>query len=137
MSLDLALNVARSGLAAVQRGLAQNAQNVANADTPGYTRKAAAREALVAGGAPTGVRTAPESRASRGRYIQKPSRYRSSQRQPREGRLCGPDVQSRGVVACRGAEPGGMRRGAGSARPRRGGGGGGGGGGTTPPMPGA
>ena len=38
MSLDLALNIARSGLAAVQRGLAQNAQNVANADTAGYTR---------------------------------------------------------------------------------------------------
>ena len=40
MSLDLALGIARSGLAAVQRGLAQNAQNVANAETAGYTRKA-------------------------------------------------------------------------------------------------
>jgi flagellar hook-associated protein 1 FlgK len=57
MSLDLALQVARSGLAAVQRGLAQTAQNVANADTPGYTRKAAPQESMVAGGQPMGLRT--------------------------------------------------------------------------------
>ena len=62
MSLDLALNIARSGLAAVQRGLAQNAQNVSNADTAGYTRKAVAQEALVAGDAPMGVRTAEARR---------------------------------------------------------------------------
>ncbi len=62
MSLDLALNIARSGLAAVQRGLAQNAQNVSNADTAGYTRKAVAQESLVAGGAPMGVRTAEARR---------------------------------------------------------------------------
>ena len=52
MSPDLALNIARSGLAAVQRGLAQNAQNVSNAETPGYTRKAVPQESLVAGGRP-------------------------------------------------------------------------------------
>ena len=62
MSLDLALNVARSGLAAVQRGLAQNAQNVANAETAGYTRKAVAQESLVAGGRPMGLRTAEARR---------------------------------------------------------------------------
>jgi flagellar hook-associated protein 1 len=62
MSLDLALNVARSGLAAVQRGLAQNAQNVANADTEGYTRKAVAQESLVASGQPMGLRTAEARR---------------------------------------------------------------------------
>ena len=62
MSLDLALNIARSGLAAVQRGLAQNAQNVSNADTAGYTRKAAAQESLVAGDSPMGVRTAEARR---------------------------------------------------------------------------
>src|SRR5918997_994026 len=62
MSLDLALNIARSGLAAVQRGLAQNAQNVTNADTAGYTRKAVAQESLVAGDAPMGVRTAEARR---------------------------------------------------------------------------
>ena len=38
MSLDAALLIARSGLTAVQRGLAQASQNVANADTPGYSR---------------------------------------------------------------------------------------------------
>ena len=62
MSLDLALNIARSGLAAVQRGLAQNAQNVANADTPGYTRKAVPQESLVAGDRPMGLRTAEARR---------------------------------------------------------------------------
>lgn len=62
MSLDLALHVARSGLAAVQRGLAQTAQNVANADTPGYTRKAAPQESMVAGGQPMGLRTAEARR---------------------------------------------------------------------------
>jgi flagellar hook-associated protein 1 FlgK len=62
MSLDLALSIARSGLAAVQRGLAQNAQNVANADTPGYTRKAVPQESLVAGDQPMGLRTAEARR---------------------------------------------------------------------------
>jgi flagellar hook-associated protein 1 len=62
MSLDLALNVARSGLAAVQRGLAQNAQNISNAETAGYTRKAVAQESLVAGGQPMGLRTAEARR---------------------------------------------------------------------------
>ena len=49
MSLDLALGIARSGLAAVQRGLAQGAQNVANADTAGYTRKAVPQSSLAVG----------------------------------------------------------------------------------------
>ena len=62
MSLDLALSVARSGLAAVQRGLAQSAQNAANADTPGYTRKAVPQDSLAADGRPMGVRTAEARR---------------------------------------------------------------------------
>jgi flagellar hook-associated protein 1 len=62
MSLDLALNIARSGLAAVQRGLAQNAQNVANADTAGYTRKSVGQQSLVADGLPMGLRTAEARR---------------------------------------------------------------------------
>jgi flagellar hook-associated protein 1 FlgK len=62
MSLDLALGIARSGLAAVQRGLAQNAQNVANADTQGYTRKAVGQSSLVADGQPMGLRTAEARR---------------------------------------------------------------------------
>lgn len=62
MSLDLALNIARSGLAAVQRGLAQGAQNVANAETAGYTRKTAIQESLVLDGQPSGLRTAEAQR---------------------------------------------------------------------------
>ncbi len=62
MSLDLALGIARSGLAAVQRGLAQGAQNVANADTPGYTRKAVPQSSLAAGDQPMGLRTAEARR---------------------------------------------------------------------------
>lgn len=63
MSLDIALSVARSGLAAVQRGLAQTSQNIANADTPGYTRKTAAQTALTTGDLPVGVRTGEAQRA--------------------------------------------------------------------------
>lgn len=62
MSLDLALHAARSGLAAVQRGLAQASQNVANADTPAYTRKAIPQQAVVAGATPFGVRTGEAQR---------------------------------------------------------------------------
>ena len=62
MSLDLALGIARSGLAAVQRGLAQNAQNVANTDTPGYTRKAVPQSSLAVGDQPMGLRTAEARR---------------------------------------------------------------------------
>ena len=63
MSLDLALGIARSGLAAVQRGLAQASQNVGNAETPGYTRKSLPREAVAAGAMPGGVRTGEAQRA--------------------------------------------------------------------------
>ena len=42
MSLDTALLTARSGLLHTQRALASAANNVANADTPGYTRKTVA-----------------------------------------------------------------------------------------------
>jgi flagellar hook-associated protein 1 FlgK len=63
MSLDLALGIARSGLAAVQRGLAQGAQNIANAETPGYTRKALPQQAAVVGDRPLGLRTAEAQRA--------------------------------------------------------------------------
>ena len=72
MSLDLALGIARSGLAAVQRGLAQNAQNVANADTPGYTRKAVPQESLVVGDRPMGLRTAEARRARIGSLAARP-----------------------------------------------------------------
>lgn len=63
MSLDAALLIARSGLAAVQRGLAQASQNVANADTPGYTRKTVPQQALTVGDSPAGLRSADAARA--------------------------------------------------------------------------
>ncbi|WP_338663420.1 flagellar basal body rod C-terminal domain-containing protein [Pararoseomonas sp. SCSIO 73927] len=63
MSLDLALSIARSGLSHVNRQLAQSAANVANAATPGYTRKEVRGEALVAGTLSSGVRSAEATRA--------------------------------------------------------------------------
>src|ERR671933_128018 len=63
MSLDAALLVARSGLAAVQRGLAQASQNVANAETPGYTRKAVPQQALTVGDSPAGLRSGEAQRS--------------------------------------------------------------------------
>lgn len=63
MSLDAALLIARSGLAAVQRGLAQASQNVANADTAGYTRKTVPQQAVTVGDSPAGLRSAEAARA--------------------------------------------------------------------------
>jgi flagellar hook-associated protein 1 len=62
MSLDLALGIARSGLLAVQRGLAQASQNIANAETPGYTRKTVAQQAVTVQDRPAGLRTAEAQR---------------------------------------------------------------------------
>ncbi len=56
MSLDLAIGIARSGLQATQRALANVSQNISNAETPGYTRKTGAAESRTAGGMPLGVR---------------------------------------------------------------------------------
>ena len=56
MSLDLAIGIARSGLQATQRALANVSQNITNAETPGYTRKTGAAESRTAGGMPLGVR---------------------------------------------------------------------------------
>lgn len=56
MSLDLAFGIAKSGLLATQRQLAQVSQNIANADTPGYTRKELPPGAVSADGSPLGVR---------------------------------------------------------------------------------
>ena len=63
MSLDLALTIARSGLASIQRNLAQTAQNIANAETPGYTRKTIPQQAMVAGETPLGLRNTDAQRA--------------------------------------------------------------------------
>jgi flagellar hook-associated protein 1 FlgK len=56
MSLDLAFGIARSGLAATQRALAQTSQNLINAETPGHTRKSTEPQAVSVGGMPLGVR---------------------------------------------------------------------------------
>ena len=61
MSLDLALSIARTGLAATQRALAQASHNIANAGTEGFTRKRIDVEAQDAGGQPQGVRS-PQAR---------------------------------------------------------------------------
>jgi flagellar hook-associated protein 1 FlgK len=63
MSLDLALGIARSGLAAVQRSLAQASQNVANAETPGYVRKTVPQQSLVVADMPAGLRSGDTQRA--------------------------------------------------------------------------
>ena len=57
MGLDLAIGIARSGLAATQRAMAQASQNIANAQTEGYTRKRIDAQAQDAGGQPQGVRS--------------------------------------------------------------------------------
>lgn len=57
MSLDVALHNARSGLAHVNRAMAQSADNVANAGTEGFTRKVVEGRAAVAGGQAFGVRS--------------------------------------------------------------------------------
>jgi flagellar hook-associated protein 1 FlgK len=56
MSIDLAIGIARSGLQATQRALANVSQNITNAETPGYTRKTGMAESRTAGGMPLGVR---------------------------------------------------------------------------------
>ncbi len=62
MSLDLSLGIARSGLSAAQRALAQASQNIGNAETPGYTRKSIVRVAQIADGTPAGVRVSEGAR---------------------------------------------------------------------------
>jgi flagellar hook-associated protein 1 FlgK len=57
MSIDAALLIARSGLLHTQRALSNAAENVANANTEGYTRKRIAGQAISANGQGSGVRT--------------------------------------------------------------------------------
>ena len=56
MSLDLAFGIARNGLLATQRALANVAQNITNADTPGYTRKSATAVSITTNGMPLGAK---------------------------------------------------------------------------------
>lgn len=55
MSLSIAINNALSGLAASQQGLSVISQNVANANTEGYSRKIANQSTIVVGGVGNGV----------------------------------------------------------------------------------
>jgi flagellar hook-associated protein 1 len=63
MSLDVALTAARTGLALVNRQLAQSAADIANAGTPGYSNKRVEGRAVVAEGRGYGVRDLPTQRA--------------------------------------------------------------------------
>lgn len=57
MSIDAALLIARSGLMHTQRALSNAADNVANAEAEGYTRKRIIGEAVSSGGQGMGVRS--------------------------------------------------------------------------------
>ena len=57
MSIDAALLIARSGLLHTQRALSNAADNVANAEVEGYTRKRIVGDALSVSGQGTGVRS--------------------------------------------------------------------------------
>lgn len=57
MSIDAALLIARSGLLQTQRALSNAADNVANAETEGYTRKRLPGQAVSANGQGMGVRS--------------------------------------------------------------------------------
>ncbi|MEK0085053.1 flagellar hook-associated protein FlgK [Benzoatithermus flavus] len=63
MSLFSVLSIATSGLAVAQRALSVTANNVANANTEGYTRKVAHQEALVLDGRGAGARPTDATRA--------------------------------------------------------------------------
>jgi len=62
MSLSLALDSALSGLTAAQRQTALLSRNIANANTPGYTRKSADLASLVLAGTGAGVQITGISR---------------------------------------------------------------------------
>ena len=63
MSLTLALDSALSGLMAAQRQTALLSRNIANANTPGYTRKDAALSSLLVAGEGRGVQVAGVTRS--------------------------------------------------------------------------
>jgi flagellar hook-associated protein 1 FlgK len=77
MSIAQALNTAAAGLRSAQAGLSIVAANVANAQTPGYTRKTLQTQATAAGGDLISVRVASVSREL-DQYLQKQLRTESS-----------------------------------------------------------
>ncbi len=62
MSLDAALSIAGSGLAAINAQLGLVSHNVANASTPGYATEVASEQSVTAGGIGMGVLSAPAQR---------------------------------------------------------------------------
>ncbi|HEX2525845.1 MAG TPA: flagellar hook-associated protein FlgK [Geminicoccus sp.] len=64
MSLTSTLNNALSGLAAAQNALANTANNVANVNTPGYSRKVIQQETRVIAGEGAGVRSLDVTRVA-------------------------------------------------------------------------
>jgi flagellar hook-associated protein 1 FlgK len=77
MSLTQALATAVSGLRVSQQGLSIVAGNVANAQTPGYVRKAAVQVATTAGGTSAGVQIDAINRQL-DQYVQRQMRTESS-----------------------------------------------------------
>ena len=64
MSLSATLANALSGLNVAQQALSVTANNVANANTPGYSRKVLDQEAVVVADRGAGRSSRPRSRAS-------------------------------------------------------------------------
>lgn len=62
MNLYSALSIASGGLANIDRQLDVISHNVANANTPGYSREIATQSSVTAGGVGLGVRTQPTQR---------------------------------------------------------------------------
>ncbi|GGB25965.1 hypothetical protein GCM10011505_03990 [Tistrella bauzanensis] len=63
LSLDTAFRNAVSGLNAAQAGLSVTSQNVANANTPGYSRKIVSQESVITGSTGSGVAVTDVTRA--------------------------------------------------------------------------
>lgn len=100
MSLDLAFGIARSGLLTTQRSLAQVSQNLVNAATPGYTRKAADPQSVSQANTPMGVRVGEAQRSVDAALL--------AERHARAGEAAGAEVRERllsGIEAAHG-QPG-------------------------------
>jgi flagellar hook-associated protein 1 FlgK len=78
MGLLNALNAANSGLRATESGLAVVSRNIANADTPGYTKKSLAQNTLTVGGASFGVESTSVQRSVNA-FLQTQLRLETSQ----------------------------------------------------------
>ena len=62
MGISGVMSAALSGLRVTEQGLELVARNIANVDTPGYTRKTLARESIISGDSSSGVRAAAVTR---------------------------------------------------------------------------